>query len=184
MGDLVADARLVTAVDQERPGGERGGGAWRKSGLSGWDWRCCDRVQEVVGVGNLILRGGRLRAKRTDGLGDSVGQIDLAVELIVATGNGLQDSAGQGGDVAGQGLVGVGGIELVPLNEVGVDSLKPLGNLTGDQVLIDALFKIRHQRNLAGLGVPALSLRKCLYQLSASRQRALSMVAGACSDAG
>lgn len=157
MVDLVTDAGLVTAVDEEGAGGERGGGALREGGLRGWSRWGGDGVEQVLGVGYLVLLRGCLWAQGGDGVRDLVRQGDLVVELVVAVGEGLEGSGGQGGDVAGEGVVGVGRVEFVALDEGGVDVLEAVGQLTSDQVLVETSLKIRHPGNLAGSGRAALS---------------------------
>lgn len=64
---------------------------------------------------------------------------------------------GQGGDVTGEGVGGVRGVELVVLDEGGVDVLEAIGQLAGDEVLVNALIMIRHPGNVAGRGLVAPS---------------------------
>lgn len=68
-------------------------------------------MEQVLGVGYLVLLCCRLWAEGGDGFGDLVRHLDLVVELVVAVGDGLEGSDGQDGDVPGEGVVGVGGIE-------------------------------------------------------------------------
>ncbi|MBG6102482.1 hypothetical protein IW249_002896 [Micromonospora vinacea] len=70
------------------------------------------------------------------------------MKLVIAAGEGLEGSGSQGGDVAGEGLVGVGGVEFVVLDQGGIDMLEPVGKLACDQVFVDTPLKIRHPRNL------------------------------------
>ena len=51
---------------------------------------------------------------------------------------------GQGRDVPGEGVVGVGRVELVRAGPGRVDVLEPVGELVGDQVLIDARGRFGH----------------------------------------
>ncbi|WP_372444440.1 hypothetical protein [Micromonospora qiuiae] len=78
VGDLVTDARLVPAVDQQRAGGEWGGGAWWKCRCGWGNRRCGDGVQDVLGVDDLVL------AREREGIGigysfsDPICQLNLA----------------------------------------------------------------------------------------------------------
>nr|WP_232521504.1 hypothetical protein [Micromonospora phaseoli] len=136
MSDLVTDARLMTTVDQQRAGRERGGGAWREGGLRGWGRRRGDGVQKVLRVGDLVIDGGGLRAQGGDGLGDAVGQLDLMVEPVVPASDSVQGAMRQGGDVTGKGIGGVSRIEFPVLNQCGVDPLEPIGQVARDDVLV------------------------------------------------
>lgn len=118
MRDLVADAGLVAAVDQQRAGGERGGRAGREGGLRQWGGWGGDGVQQVAGVGDLVVGGGGVRGEFGDGPRDAVGEGDLAVELVVvAAGNGPQRATDETSEVPGQVLVRVGRIERAVMDE-------------------------------------------------------------------
>jgi hypothetical protein len=106
-------------------------------------------VQEVLGVADLVLCRGCLRAFGGDGLSDSVGQVYLALELVVTAGECVQGAVGQGGDVTGESVRGVGGVKLVVLDQGGLDVLEAGGQFTGDEVLVDAPLKIRHRGKVA-----------------------------------
>ncbi|GAB2964126.1 hypothetical protein GCM10027280_61310 [Micromonospora polyrhachis] len=50
--------------------------------------------------------------------------------------------------MSGEHLVGVGRVEIDPLDQVRVDAAEPLGELFGDQMFVDAAGQIRHREKV------------------------------------
>ncbi|GGL89601.1 hypothetical protein GCM10012279_04040 [Micromonospora yangpuensis] len=106
-------------------------------------------MQQVPGVDNLVVRvvvGGRVEGD--DVLGDPVGHLDLPQQPVVTGGHSVYGATSEAGEVPSEQVGRVGGVELGPLDEVGVDPLEPGGELPGDQVFVNARLKIRHRSRL------------------------------------
>jgi hypothetical protein len=152
----VAYTWLVTAADQQGARGERSGGALRKGGQTKCGRRGGYGVQQPPRVRNLVFSAGGARLDVGDARGDLVCHLDLTRDLIVAAGDGEQGAADKGRDVPSEDVMRVTSIQRLVLNPRGINMSELFSNLLGDQVLVDALLKIRHSEELTSCRILSL----------------------------
>ncbi len=150
VADLVADPRLVPAVDQERAGGERCRGADREDWQRRRGGRRGDGVEQTLGVGHLVLggsgRGSAWRWRRRSGSPcRPAGRACCHRRRRPRSARAARPAmcrarvhARQRGRASGRG----------PGRGRCAGAASPA---LGDQVLVDTLFKIPHEGKLAAM---------------------------------